>query len=312
MKLSVVVALYNEQDNIEPLCRRMKEALEGLDYELILVNDGSTDDTGARVLRYGGPRVKYVEFAKNFGQSPAMQAGIDIAKGEYIVTMDGDLQNDPLDIPMMLQLAEREDWDVVAGRRKNRQDHKSRTLPSRIANWMIRSLTDVQLKDYGCSLRVYKAKIAKSLDLFGELHRFIPVLASNQGARMTEVDVMHHARLHGESKYDFRRTYKVLADLIFMLFFQRYLQRPMHIFGGAGLLSSGIGVVILIVMLFQKVFFGVLMGPRPLLSLGVLLVIIGFQFVTLGVVAELLMRIYFSSSSKRPYIIKSIVDCGAI
>lgn len=233
LQLSLVVTVYNEEENIQPLLAAVYEALEGISYELILVDDGSTDKTVAMAKQHANTATRVLIFNKNYGQTTALAAGIDHATGAYIVTMDGDLQNDPSDIPMMLQKAIDEDWDVVAGVRANRQDgFVLRKLPSKFANWMIRNTTKVYLKDYGCSLRVYKANIAQNMGLYGELHRFIPVLAKQEGARMTEVNVKHHPRIHGTSKYGLNRTFKVLADLILMLFFQKYLQRPIHIFGG--------------------------------------------------------------------------------
>jgi glycosyltransferase involved in cell wall biosynthesis len=236
--LSVVITVYNEEDNIQPLLKATYAALSGMDYEVILVEDGSTDRTVAEVKKYANTRTKLVIFNRNYGQTTALAAGIDQATGEYIATMDGDLQNDPTDLPGMLQKAIDEEWDVVAGRRANRKDgFVLRKIPSKIANWIIRNSTNVHLKDYGCTLRVYKADIAQNMGLYGELHRFIPVLAKQEGAKMTEVDVKHHPRIHGTSKYGLSRTFKVMSDLILMLFFQKYFQRPIHLFGGLGLLA---------------------------------------------------------------------------
>ncbi len=298
--------MYNEEDNVYPLCKQLYSALSGIDYEVIFVDDGSQDKTVVRIKEVANERTKLVQFRRNQGQSPAMQAGIDLAMGEYIATMDGDLQNDSADLPTMLNKAESEDWDVVAGRRANRQDKMvSRKLPSKVANWLIRNLTDVRLSDYGCSLRIYKSEIAKNLDLYGELHRFIPVLASLQGASMDEVDVKHHARVHGESKYGIMRTFKVVVDLLLMLFFQKYLQRPMHLFGGLGLLSFAAGSIMGIVLLIDKLM-GNDIGQRPLLIIGVLLILAGIQFITVGLGVDLIMRVYYESQGKKPYSIKEI------
>ena len=243
--LSVVITVYNEEDNIQPLLQATYAALSGMNYEVILVEDGSTDRTVAEVKKYANTRTKLVIFNRNYGQTTALAAGIDQASGEYIATMDGDLQNDPTDLPGMLQKAIDEEWDVVAGRRANRKDgFVLRKIPSKIANWIIRNSTNVHLKDYGCTLRVYKAEIAQNMGLYGELHRFIPVLAKQEGAKMTEVDVKHHPRIHGTSKYGLSRTFKVMADLILMLFFQKYFQRPIHLFGGLGLLAFLLGGLI--------------------------------------------------------------------
>ena len=305
-EISVVVALYNEEDNVQPLLNKLYTALQSFDYEMVIVDDGSSDATRERLRQFANDKTKVVLFRRNHGQSPAMQAGIDYANGEYIVTMDGDLQNDPADIPAMYEKAKSEGWDVVAGRRANRQDKMvSRKIPSKIANWLIRNLTDVRLSDYGCSLRIYKSEIAKGLDLYGELHRFIPVLASIQGASMTEVDVTHHARIHGESKYGIFRTFKVIVDLLLMLFFQNYLQRPMHLFGLVGLGSFVLGVLINIYLLIEKIL-GNDIGQRPLLILGILLLFLGVQFITIGILTDLGMRTYYESQGKKPYTIREV------
>jgi glycosyltransferase involved in cell wall biosynthesis len=305
MKLSVVVSVYNEEDNVIPLCQKEYEALEGIDYELILVDDGSTDDTVKNIKSVANERTKLLIFNKNYGQSTAMQAGIDAAEGEYIVTMDGDLQNDPADIPKMLEKLEETGLDVVAGVRAKRKDgFILRKFPSKIANWIIRNTTDVRLSDYGCSLRIYKADIAKNLGLYGELHRFIPVLAKLQGARMTEVDVNHHARIHGESKYGINRTFKVMADLILMIFFQKYFRRPMHLFGGLGIITLGLGFLIDLYLVIYKFVTGADIWGRPLLLLGSIMILAGLQFITVGIIAELMMRTYFESQNKTVYRLK--------
>jgi glycosyltransferase involved in cell wall biosynthesis len=271
--LSVVITVYNEEDNIQPLLKATYAALSGMDYEVILVEDGSTDRTVAEVKKYANTRTKLVIFNRNYGQTTALAAGIDQATGEYIATMDGDLQNDPTDLPGMLQKAIDEEWDVVAGRRANRKDgFVLRKIPSKIANWIIRNSTNVHLKDYGCTLRVYKAEIAQNMGLYGELHRFIPVLAKQEGAKMTEVDVKHHPRIHGTSKYGLSRTFKVMADLILMLFFQKYFQRPIHLFGGLGLLAFLLGGIINVYLLALKILGEDIWG-RPILILGFMLIL---------------------------------------
>ncbi|GGZ21972.1 glycosyl transferase [Echinicola pacifica] len=306
LQLSLVVTVYNEEDNIKPLLDAIYTSLSGIEYELILVDDGSTDRTVAEAKQWSNDRTRVLIFNMNYGQTTALAAGIDYAKGEYIVTMDGDLQNDPSDIPMMLQKAIDEDWDVVAGVRANRQDgFVLRKIPSKFANWMIRNTTKVYLKDYGCSLRVYKAHIAQNMGLYGELHRFIPVLAKQQGARMTEVDVKHHARIHGTSKYGLNRTFKVLADLILMLFFQKYLQRPIHLFGGLGLLAMITGILINMYLLVLKLLGEDIWG-RPILLVGLILVLGGLQLITTGLVAEIIVRTYFESQDKKTYTVKEV------
>ncbi len=305
MKLSVVVSVYNEEDNVIPLCQKEYEALEGIDYELILVDDGSSDKTVENIKSVANDRTRLLIFNKNYGQSTAMQAGIDAAKGEYIVTMDGDLQNDPADIPNMMAKLEESGMDVVAGVRANRKDgFVLRKFPSKIANWIIRNTTDVRLSDYGCSLRIYRADIAKNLGLYGELHRFIPVLAKLQGAKMTEVDVNHHARIHGESKYGINRTFKVMADLLLMIFFQKYFRRPMHLFGGVGIIAFALGFLVDLYLVIYKFVTGEDIWGRPLLLLGSILILAGLQFITVGIIAELMMRTYFESQNKTVYRLK--------
>lgn len=304
--LSVVITVFNEEDNIQPLLQATYAALSGMNYEVILVEDGSTDRTVAEVKKYANTRTKLVIFNRNYGQTTALAAGIDQATGEYIATMDGDLQNDPTDLPSMLQKAIDEEWDVVAGRRANRKDgFVLRKIPSKIANWIIRNSTNVHLKDYGCTLRVYKAEIAQNMGLYGELHRFIPVLAKQQGAKMTEVDVKHHPRIHGTSKYGLSRTFKVMADLILMLFFQKYFQRPIHLFGGLGLLTFLLGGIINVYLLVLKIMGEDIWG-RPILILGFMLILAGIQLITTGIIAEIIVRTYFESQDKKTYRIKGL------
>lgn len=305
-KFSVIICVYNEEDNITPLNKRINEALKGLDFEIVYVDDGSTDSTLRQIKGLNDEKVVLVELRKNFGQSSALYAGIEIAKGEYLVTMDGDLQNDPSDIPMMLEMAIKEDWDLVAGVRKNRQDGMFlRKIPSKIANSIIRSSTGVKIKDYGCTLKVFKCDLAKSIGLYGELHRFIPVLASLEGARITQVDVKHHAREFGKSKYGINRTFKVVSDLLLMLFFKKYMQKPMHLFGGIGLVLSFIGILINLYFLILKISGQDIWG-KPMLLLGILMLIAGIQLITVGVIADILMRTYYESQNKRPYKIRKI------
>ena len=302
-KLSVVIPVMNEEDNIEPLFKAVQNALKDIDYELILVDDGSTDDTIKRVKELADNRTKLLIFNRNFGQTTAMAAGIDEAEGELIVTLDGDLQNDPSDIPMMIEKLESEGWDVVAGRRANRQDDSLRKVPSKIANWIIRKSTGVYIRDYGCTLKLFKSDVAKNLGLYGELHRYIPVLAKLYGAKMTEVDVKHHPRVHGVSKYGIGRTFRVISDLMLMLFFLKYATRPMHLFGGVGFGMFFVGMLINFYLFLLKIF-GESIGSRPLLILGVMLTLGGIMLISTGFLAELMMRTYYESQNKKPYIIK--------
>jgi len=307
-KLSVVVTVYNEASNIHPLMERITQALEGIDYEILYVDDGSTDNTLQELYSITHPRLRVVEFRKNYGQSLALMAGIDYARGEYIATLDGDLQNDPSDIPAMLALAESGGWDLVAGERVNRQDgFVLRKIPSRIANFIIRNAAGVNLRDYGCALRVFRGDLAKEMGLYGELHRFIPVLAHLEGARITQVPVKHHARQFGTSKYGLGRTFKVMSDLLLMLFLKRYMQKPMHLFGNVGLLLFAIGALINLYLIVLKILGHDIWG-KPLMILGLMLILAGIQLVTVGIVIEIQMRTYFESQQKRPYKVRKVTE----
>ena len=309
-KLSVVVTIYNEEENVPLLVGRITDALDGMEYEIIYVDDGSTDGSLRALRALQHPRLTVVSFRKNYGQSLALMAGIQQARGQYIATMDGDLQNDPADIPSMLALAESGSWDMVAGERLHRQDgFFLRKIPSFIANFIIRHAAGVYLRDYGCALRVIKADIAKDLGLYGELHRFVPVLVSLEGGRITQVAVRHHARQFGSSKYGLSRTFKVLSDLLLMLFFKKYMQKPMHLFGNTGLLLFGLGAVINLYLLGLKILGQDIWG-KPLLLLGIMLVLAGVQFITVGIVVEIQMRTYFESQQKKPYKIRTVETFG--
>jgi len=309
-KLSLVISVYNEEGNVILLSEKITESLKGLDYEVIFVDDGSKDKTVENILSIKDPHVILLRFKKNFGQSSALSAGIDYATGKYIITLDGDLQNDPADIPMMVKVAEEGDWDLVAGNRKNRKDgFFIRKIPSRIANNIIRKTTGVKMKDLGCALKVFKSDIAKNISLYGELHRFIAVMAALDGATITQVDVNHFPRVHGQSKYGLSRTFKVISDLILLLFIKRYLQKPMHFFGKWGLLILIPGVIINFYLLILKILGHDIWG-RPLLILGIMLVVAGFQMITSGIIAELVMRTYYESQQKKPYRISNIFKGG--
>ena len=306
IELSVVIPVMNEEDNIPPLLEAVRNALSQFEYEVILVDDGSTDSTKKRILEHADARTVLVELRKNYGQSTAMTAGIDHARGEFIAMLDGDLQNDPTDIPFMLDLLKKEDWDVVAGNRKNRKDGMVlRKIPSKIANALIRRWTGVYIKDYGCTLKVFRREIAEDLGLYGELHRFIPVLAKLQGARITQVDVKHHARRFGKSKYGINRTFKVLSDLVLMVFFRKYIQKPMHLFGTIGFVSFGIGVLINFYLLILKILGHDIWG-KPLLILGLIFLLGGIQLITIGIIAEISVRTYFESQNKKTYKVRRL------
>ena len=298
----------NEEANIAPLLAAIRASLGELDYEVIFVDDGSTDRTIAEIKTHADSRIHLVELRKNYGQSTAMTAGIDHSTGRYIALLDGDLQNDPSDIPSMLELLKAEDWDVVAGNRRNRKDGMFlRKIPSNIANAMIRKMTGVYIRDYGCTLKVFKREIAEELGLYGELHRFIPVLAKLQGARITQVDVKHHARLHGKSKYGINRTFKVMSDLILMVFLRKYMQKPMHLFGTVGFIGLGLGALINLYLLGLKIA-GQDIGGKPLLILGLMLLLGGIQLITIGIVAEIGMRTYYESQNKKTYTVRRLFN----
>lgn len=311
-KLSVVICVYNEGPNIRSLAGEIQAALKDIDFEAIFVDDGSADQTRDEVLSIGDRRFILIELKRNYGQSSALQAGINAAVGEYIALMDGDLQNDPADIPGMLRKCIEEEWDMVAGVRVNRKDGVFlRKLPSKIANAMIRQATGIRMKDLGCTLKVFNAKAIKDIRIYGELHRFIPVLVTLEGyTRITEVQVNHRPRQFGKSKYNLNRTTRVMSDLLLMLFFKKYLQRPMHFFGLLGIITFAIGMAINGYMLVLKIMGQDIWG-KPLLLLGILLVLGGIQFITTGIVAELQMRTYFESQNKTPYQIRKTTNTGS-
>jgi len=306
VEISLVVTIYNESENIAILLLQIYDALSNYSYEVILVDDGSTDHSVSMAKACSNERTKIVVLKQNYGQTAAMAAGIDHSIGRYIVTMDGDLQNDPTDIPMMLKTIKNKESDLVAGYRENRHDDFFfRKIPSKLANALIRRLSGVKVHDYGCSLRIFRREVAVNLGLYGELHRFIPLLVALQGASITEVAVKHHPRVHGTSKYGLERTFKVVSDLALMLFFKRYFRRPIHFFGSLGLMSITGGVIINLYLLIEKVM-GNKIGDRPLLMLGVLLLLAGIQFFTFGIMAELMMRTYYESQGKKTYLVREV------
>ena len=307
-ELSVVITVLNERENISPLIEAINEALVAIDFEVIFVDDGSSDGTQKEIRKFASERIILVELRKNYGQSTAMTAGIDHTTGTYVALLDGDLQNDPTDIPFMLQKLKDEDWDVVAGNRKNRQDGVFlRKIPSKIANALIRRMTGVYIKDYGCTLKIFKREIAEDLGIYGELHRFIPVLAKLQGASITQVDVKHHARRFGSSKYGLGRTFKVMADLITIVFLRKYIQKPMHLFGSLGFVSFALGGLINLYLLVLKIM-GHDIGGKPLLILGLILVLGGIQLITIGILAEINIRTYFEGTNRKTYQVRRIFN----
>ena len=310
MDISLVIPVYNEEENLKLLYQKLKETLEplGKEREIIFVDDGSQDNSPKILdqLARKDPHVKVIHFRRNFGQTAALAAGFDLAQGEIVVTLDADLQNDPADIPKLLGKME-EGYDVVSGWRKDRKDpYLSRILPSTMANWLISKVTGVKLHDYGCTLKAYRQEVVKELNLYGELHRFLPALASWMGVRIAEIPVTHHPRRFGKSKYGISRTFRVILDLILVQFLLRYSTRPIRIFGGAGLISFVVGLLLGCYLSIIKILFRHPIGNRPLLILSVLLIILGIQLLSLGILGEFLTRIYYEAQNKKPYVIKYV------
>jgi glycosyltransferase involved in cell wall biosynthesis len=305
MSVSIIIPVYNERENILPLYRQLDSVLRplGRNYEILFVDDGSVDGTDEQLgkLAETDPRVRLVRFRRNYGQTAAMQAGFDAASGDVLVTMDGDLQNDPSDIPMMLEKLE-EGFDLVHGWRRNRQDAwLHRKLPSRAANWLISRVTGFPVHDLGCTLKAVRREIAQELELVGEMHRFIPILAHQRGARCVEVVTRHHARRFGQSKYGIARTTRVLLDLVTVKFMLDYFASPMKLFGKIGIGCGVIGLLALVVTVGMKLLGAVDMTGNPLLLLSTLSVMVGVQFLSLGLLGEVNVRIYYDHRHRKPY-----------
>ncbi|HID53697.1 MAG TPA: glycosyltransferase [Anaerolineae bacterium] len=319
--LTIVVPVYNEVENVRPLLDEITQALtpENLDYEVLFVDDGSNDGSFAALQQLAAEdnRIVVVKFRRNHGQTAAFAAGFDYAQGKQIVTIDADRQNDPADIPRMIAKLE-EGYDVVNGWRQNRQDaFLVRKVPSFIANRLIARASNVQLHDRGCSLRIFRAEVTRELRLYGEMHRFIPEMVNNAGFTMAEVPVNHRPRVAGESKYGISRTFRVIVDLMTVVFLRNYGDRPMHLFGMLGLIMGGLGGLTLFYLLLVKIGAGVSggwagfqaeeIGSRPLLSLGIMLVVLGVQFLVMGLIAELIVRVYYEAQNKPVYHIRTII-----
>jgi glycosyltransferase involved in cell wall biosynthesis len=322
--LSVVIPIKDECANLRPLHERLRRALDPLcaardgrvprlaNYEMLFIDDGSKDGSFAVLqdLASTDPRVKVIRLRRNFGQTPALRAGIDRASGDVLVTMDGDLQNDPADIPLLLDKLD-EGHDAVFGLRANRQDHfLIRKLPSFAGNWLIRCVTGVRIRDMGCTLRALRRDLAEALPLYGELHRFVPVLAQMHGASIAQIPVRHHPRVAGKTKYGLTRTVRVLLDLITVKFLHSYLTRPMHVLGMAGLIAMGLGGISLLATMAMKYFLNppVFMTGNPLLLLSVMLELVGVQFISLGLIGEVLTRTYFESQGKAAYTVRATLN----
>jgi glycosyltransferase involved in cell wall biosynthesis len=313
LSVSVVVPLYNEVENVDPLVREVSAALDatGRECEVLLVDDGSRDGTAERLREIPArdSRFRVVLFRRNFGQTAAMSAGFDRARGDVIVAMDGDLQNDPADLDLLVEKIENEGYDIVSGWRKSRKDALiSRKLPSWIANWLIGVITGVRLHDYGCSLKAYRSEVLRNVRLYGEMHRFIPALASWVGARITEVPVNHRARTRGTSKYGIGRTIRVFLDLITVKFLLSFSTRPLQVFGTWGLGMFAAGGAISAWLSYLKIFHGEELSNRPLLMLGVLMILMGVQLISMGLLAEISIRTYHESQQKPTYVVREIIE----
>jgi len=306
--ISVVIPLYNEEESVPQLYEELTATLEatGHPYEIIIVDDGSSDSSFDHLQRLHklDPRLKVIRFRRNFGQTAAFAAGFDAAQGDVIVTLDADLQNDPADIPRLLTKAN-EGYDVVSGWRVKRQDPLHRRLPSQVANWLISRVTGVRLHDYGCSLKVYRREVVKNIRLYGELHRFIPAIASWMGVSIAEIQVNHRPRSFGRSKYGtVTRTVKVFLDLLTVRFLLSYATRPIHVFGGLGLLAVGAGSALGLYLSYVKLVLKEDIGDRPLLTLAVLMMIVGVQMISMGLLGELVVRTYHESQDKPIYVVR--------
>jgi glycosyltransferase involved in cell wall biosynthesis len=312
LDVSVAIPLYNEVESLPELIAAINVVLQetGLSYEILCIDDGSTDGSTQllKELAQKEPYLRGILLRRNYGQTPAMAAGFNYARGRAIVTLDGDLQNDPADIPLLLAKLE-EGYDLVSGWRKNRQDDAlTRLLPSKIANWLIGGMTGVKVHDYGCSLKAYRAELVADMNLYGELHRFLPALAYIEGARIAELPVRHHARKYGHSKYGLGRTIRVVLDLFTVFFMRKFLTRPMHVFGSLGIICTVLGTVLGGYLTFLKFGLGKQIGDRPLLILVAILILAGVQLFSFGLLAELLMRTYHESQGRPIYRVREVVD----
>lgn len=313
MDLSVVIPVYNEHENLPHLQQAVNDALMPLtkSWEVILVDDGSKDNSAEileTIASQDPQHFRVIILRRNFGQTAAIAAGIDHAVGDVIVLMDGDLQNDPFDIPMMLQKLD-EGYDVISGWRINRQDKfLTRRLPSNLANWMISTVTGVPLHDYGCTLKAYRREVITSFHLYGEMHRFIPAFANSVGAKILEVPVKHHARKYGKAKYGLERTLKVMLDLFTVKFLSTYANKPIYLFGGTGLVFMALSFITLLYLFVRRIFFGISPFDSPLFVVSIMVVIMSFQSILMGLIAELQVRTYHESQGKPTYNIRKMIN----
>lgn len=311
MNLSIVIPAYNEQDNVVLLYQELSQVLQGGDkeYEVIFVDDGSTDQTFLQLksLHEKDNRLKVIKFKRNFGKSAALSAGFEQAKGEVIVTMDADLQNDPCDIPKLVKKLGN-GYDVVSGWRYSRKDSLSKRMFSCLYNWLTRKLTHESIHDSNCGLKAYKSECLHDLELYGEMHRYIPALLSWKGYKIDEVKVAHRPRIHGKAKYNWQRLAKGFLDLLLVAFWQRFSLRPIHVFGGLGLVSATVGMALAIYLVVAKIFWGMGLADRPLLLLAILMIIIGVQFFIFGVLADIMLRVYYRQSGRKNYVIEEVIE----
>ena len=311
LELSIVIPVFNEEDNIPHIVESLESVLDtcGRSHEMIFIDDGSTDGTfcALKGAHDRNPCIKTIKFRRNFGQSAALKAGFDHATGDVVISMDGDLQNDPDDIPVLLDKLENEDYDVVCGWRADRKDSVSKKYISKIANVVRRNITSEFIHDSGCTFRVYKNECVKGLELYGETHRYIPAMLLWKGYRIGEVKVKHHSRKHGVTKYNWRRIIKGFLDLIVISFWQKYSVRPIHVFGGLGMMLSGLGVVIGGYLGIQKLLFGMGLSDRPLFLLAILMVIVGVQFIVSGILADIMIKVYYGQNDRKNYLIERMI-----
>ena len=310
--VSFVIPVFNEEQNIPDLYRELAAAGDNLgrSYEMIFVDDGSKDGSFPALSRIQteDPRVKVIRLRKNFGQTAALSAGFDRARGKIIVTLDADLQNDPADTALLLAKMD-EGYDIVSGWRIKRKDKLvSKKLPSKVANWIISRVTGVKLHDYGCTLKAFRADIVKHIHLYGEMHRFIPAIASTMGTSITEIPVNHRPRVHGKSKYNLSKSVRVFLDLLTVKFLLSYSTRPLQIFGLFGLIAGITGGIIGLALSYQRLVLKVGIGNRPLLLLAVILIVIGFQFITMGLLGEIMVRTYHEAVEKHIYVVREVLD----
>jgi len=309
--LSIVIPVYNEKDSVASLSEKIEKTLSGMDlnYEVLLIDDGSTDGTFEELLKIHNKNklFKIIRFRKNFGQTAALSAGFDFSEGEVVITLDADLQNDTRDIPVLMEKIN-EGYDIVSGWRMNRKDKAvTRRFPSMVANKIISKLTGVHLHDYGCTLKAYRKNVIKNIELYGEMHRYIPAIASWMGVSVVEVPVRHHSRKYGKSKYGISRTIKVILDIITVKFLLSYSQRPIQVFGLLGLFSASAGFIITVYLIIMRIFFSQPLGDRPLFTLSIFMIFIGIQLITMGLLAEVLMRVHHEVQDRSTYVIKDII-----